>query len=143
MAASISAHSIAISTTMASRSRSRLSRWLPGLLILGGPVLAVTAGAQTPDAAQTIQALRLEVAAQRRLLNDWAGLTRYGSENTELPPPAPGQDRVVFLGDQITERWGQTSGQTRGQSGAQGAAGFFPGKPFLNRGISGQTTPQM
>ncbi len=67
----------------------------------------------------------------RRLLSDWAGLTRYGSENTELPPPAPGEERVVFLGDDITENWGR------------GNARFFPGKPYLNRGISRQTTPQM
>jgi acyl-CoA thioesterase I len=80
--------------------------------------------AQTPDPAQTIQALK-------HRLTDWAGLTRYGSENTELRPPVPGEDRVVFLGDQITERWGQ------------GGAKFFPGKPYLNRGIGGQTTPQM
>ena len=35
-----------------------------------------------------------------------AGLTRYGSDNSELPPPAPAEQRVVFLGDQITELWG-------------------------------------
>ena len=62
---------------------------------------------------------------------DWAGLIRYGSENTELPRPAPGEDRVVFLGDEITEYWGR------------GNAQFFPGKSYLNRGIKGQTTPQM
>src|SRR5712692_9625684 len=67
----------------------------------------------------------------RRLLVDWAGLTRYGSENTEIAPPAPGENRVVFLGDEITEQWGQ--------SGAK----FFPGKPYFNRGIGRQTTPQM
>src|SRR5258706_1699711 len=67
----------------------------------------------------------------RRLLLDWAGLTRYGSENTEIPPPAPGENRVVFLGDEITEQWGQ------------GGAKFFPGKPYFNRGITRQTTPQM
>ena len=67
----------------------------------------------------------------QHMLSDWAGLTRYGSENSELPPPSPTGARVVFLGDQITERWGQ-----------DGAA-FFPGKPYLNRGIAGQTTPQM
>jgi lysophospholipase L1-like esterase len=62
-----------------------------------------------------------------RLLTDWAGLTRYGSENAELRAPKPGENRVVFLGDQITESWSD----------------FFPGKPYLNRGIAGQTTPQM
>jgi lysophospholipase L1-like esterase len=70
-------------------------------------------------------------AAQDRLRSDWAGLTRYGSENTEIPPPAAGEERVVFLGDEITEFWGR------------GEAKFFPGKPYWNRGIAGQTTPQM
>jgi lysophospholipase L1-like esterase len=67
----------------------------------------------------------------RHLLIDWAGLTRYGSENAELRPPKPGEDRVVFLGDQITEQWGAGDGR------------FFPGKSNLNRGIRNQTTPQM
>jgi len=78
---------------------------------------------QTIESGRTVEA--------RRLLLDWAGLTRYGSENTEIPPPAPGENRVVFLGDEITELWGQ------------GSAKFFPGKPYFNRGISRQTTPQM
>ena len=87
--------------------------------------------AQTPDTAKTIADLERELAAHIRLLSDWGGLTRYGSENAELGPPAAGVDRVVFLGDEITEMWGR------------GKAKFFPGKPFLNRGISHQTTPQM
>jgi len=74
--------------------------------------------------------LEREIAAQQRLLNDWAGLTRYGSENTELKLP-PNENRVVFIGDEITENWGQ------------GEAKFFPGKPYFNRGIARQTTPQM
>jgi lysophospholipase L1-like esterase len=74
--------------------------------------------------------LEREIAAQQRLLNDWAGLTRYGSENTELKLP-PNEDRVVFIGDEITETWGQ------------GQAKFFPSKPYINRGIARQTTPQM
>jgi lysophospholipase L1-like esterase len=48
-----------------------------------------------------------------------------------MPKPNPNEDRVVFLGDEITERWGE------------GNAKFFPGKPYFNRGIKGQTTPQM
>ena len=43
----------------------------------------------------------------------------------------PGEDRVVFPGDEITENWGT------------GKAKFFPGKPYLNRGITRQTTAQM
>jgi len=87
--------------------------------------------AQTTDPAKTIAELEKELTAHVRLLSDWGGLTRYGSENAELGPPAPGLDRVVFLGDEITELWGG------------GKAKFFPGKPYLNRGISHQTTPQM
>ena len=65
------------------------------------------------------------------LLVDWAGLNYYGSEDTEVRPPKPGEDRVVFLGDEITGNWGK------------GEAKFFPGKPYLNRGIEHQTSPQM
>jgi lysophospholipase L1-like esterase len=87
--------------------------------------------AQTADQAKLIADLEQELAAHVRLLSDWGGLTRYGSENAELGPPAPGVDRVVFLGDEITEMWGQ------------GKAKFFPGRSVLNRGISHQTTAQM
>src|SRR5688572_19412377 len=62
--------------------------------------------AQTAD-TQISADLERELAAHIRLLSDWGGLTRYGSENAELKPPAPGVDRVVFLGDEITEMWGQ------------------------------------
>jgi lysophospholipase L1-like esterase len=66
-----------------------------------------------------------------QLLTDWAGLTRYGSENAELRSPKAGEDRVVFLGDDLTERWNSSK------------TGFFPGKPYVNRGIARQTSPQM
>lgn len=62
---------------------------------------------------------------------DWANLGRYSADNSQLPPPAPGENRVVFMGDSITDAWGRSYGK------------FFPGKPYVNRGISGQTTPQM
>ena len=87
-------------------------------------LLSWSAKAQTGDpASQTEHA--------RRLLIDWASLTHYGSENAELRPPKPGENRVVFLGDQITEQWSASDGR------------FFPGKPYVNRGIRGQTSPQM
>jgi lysophospholipase L1-like esterase len=85
-------------------------------------LLLLCAGA----AAQTSDAQRLH-----RLVTDFGGLTHYGSDNSELRPPKPGESRVVFLGDEITENWGK------------GEAPFFPGKPYLNRGIARQTTPQM
>ncbi|MBI3679426.1 MAG: SGNH/GDSL hydrolase family protein [Acidobacteria bacterium] len=102
-------------------------KWLKPALVV---VLASAGGAQTTDPAQVIAELERELAAHIRLLADWGGLTRYGSENTELIL-RPNADRVVFLGDEITEMWGR--GKTK----------FFPGKPYLNRGISRQTTPQM
>jgi len=95
------------------------------ILVLGCP-----AWPQATD-ADRVKALEQQLAAQRHLLRDWGGLTKYGSENSELRPPAPGDARVVFLGDQITEQWGH------------GSAKFFPGKAYLNRGIAGQTTAQM
>ncbi len=64
---------------------------------------------------------------------DFAGLNHYRADNEALSPPAPGTQRVVFLGDSITDFWGR--GHDHGS--------FFPGKPYVNRGISGQTTPQM
>ena len=64
-------------------------------------------------------------------LNDWPNLGRYRDANASTPPPAAGDNRVVFMGDSITDGWGK------------GQAKFFPGKPYINRGISGQTTPQM
>jgi lysophospholipase L1-like esterase len=105
----------------------QLTNALSGLIVFGSLVAAQSA----PDCASAVTALEQRLAAQRHLLVDWAGLIRYGSENTELPPPAPAEDRVVFLGDEITENWGR------------GGARFFPGKPYLNRGVKGQTTPQM
>lgn len=101
-----------------------------GILLLGS-VAGAQAVRQSPSCAASIAALEQRVEAQRQLLWDWAGLIRFGSENTEVPKPKPGETRVVFLGDEILENWGQ------------GATPFFPGKPYFNRGIKGQTTPQM
>ena len=66
-------------------------------------------------------------------LDDWAQLKRYAADNAALPAPSPGEARVVFYGDSITDGWGRSPG----------TGTFFPGKPYINRGISGQTTPQM
>src|SRR5215470_15041781 len=112
-------------------SISTMKIWVVKIL-LGLAVLSCLVSAQSPrDCASVTAALEERLEAQRRLLADWAGLIRYGSENTELPAPKPDEDRVVFLGDEITENWGR------------GSARFFPGRPYLNRGIAGQTSPQM
>ncbi len=63
--------------------------------------------------------------------DDWGGLGRYRQANADLPPPRAGERRVVFMGDSITEAW------------AEFFSTLFPGKPYVGRGISGQTTPQM
>ena len=62
-------------------------------------------------------------------MNDFGELARYRDENARLKPPAPGEKRAVFFGDSITDFWP--------------LAEYFPGRPYINRGIGGQTTPQM
>jgi lysophospholipase L1-like esterase len=62
---------------------------------------------------------------------DWASLQRYRQANIDLPPASPDQQRVVFMGNSITDSW------------ARLFPAMFPGKPYIGRGISGQTTPQM
>ena len=61
-----------------------------------------------------------------------ARLARFKEADLKLAAPAPGENRVVFMGDSITEGWH-----------FEGPDGSFPGKPYINRGISGQTSPQM
>ena len=73
-----------------------------------------------------------------RTYNDWAFLAKFREANALLPPPSSGETRVVFMGDSITEGWGMKATAT-----SPGRGEFFPGKPYINRGISGQTTPQM
>jgi lysophospholipase L1-like esterase len=68
----------------------------------------------------------------QKTLHDWANLGRYREANTKLAAPAAGEKRVVFMGDSITDMWAESR-----------FGGFFPGKPYIDRGISGQTTPQM
>jgi lysophospholipase L1-like esterase len=62
---------------------------------------------------------------------DWANLAKYETENSQLPPKQSGEKRIVFMGDSITEFWSQIQ------------PNFFANTPYINRGISGQTTPQM
>jgi lysophospholipase L1-like esterase len=62
---------------------------------------------------------------------DWPNLKRFQEENAKLAAPAANEKRVVFMGNSITEGWKNSSPE------------FFNGRPYINRGISGQTTPQM
>jgi lysophospholipase L1-like esterase len=87
------------------------------------------AQAPAPDCGE--MKTRLDRAEAR--LKDWPALARYHEENFNTPPAAmDGGQRVVFMGDSITDSWDDPK-----------YGGFFPGKPYINRGISGQTTPQM
>jgi lysophospholipase L1-like esterase len=65
------------------------------------------------------------------LRTDWANLARFRDANDSLPRPVKNENRVVFMGNSITQNWQQYFATT------------FSGKPYINRGISGQTTPQM
>jgi lysophospholipase L1-like esterase len=86
-------------------------------LVLGLTVLASAESVSQPTDAQ--------------LRADWANLARFRDANAKVPPPAHDEDRVVFMGNSITEGWQQYF------------AAMFPNKPYINRGIGGQTTPQM
>src|SRR5580698_8727013 len=94
-------------------------------------LLLIPAFAQMPPAAQPPLPTPPPLVSIARLINDYGNTHRYAEENEKTAPPAPGEQRVVFMGDSITDNWGHHIGQ------------FFPGKPYLNRGISGQVTAQM
>ena len=102
------------------------------LVLLAGSVLPVGARAQLvqefspPKADCCLQFLAQRLADQ---LQDWNQLGRYHEDDGRLEGQPPPKGRVVFLGDSITDGWK--------------LAQYFPGKPYVNRGISGQTTPQM
>jgi lysophospholipase L1-like esterase len=74
-----------------------------------------------------------EAEVMHAKLVDWPQLGRYRIDNAALEPAPLGEQRVVFYGDSVTDFWGR-----REDTGE-----FFPGKPYINRGISGQTTAQM
>jgi len=106
---------------------------LIALVFLSGSALAwAQAPAAAPPASNDSSSkLQTQLTKDEAILKDWPDLARYRDENAKFQPPAAGEARVVFMGDSITDSWGRNYGQ------------FFPGKPYLNRGISGQTTPQM
>ena len=98
------------------------------LLVLS--TLLLRAQAQAP--AQDVPLPRVPMLDPlARMVNDYGNTARYAAEDAKVLPPAAGEDRVVFMGDSITDGWGRGRGV------------FFPGKPYINRGIGGQVTPQM
>src|SRR5260370_31465338 len=85
----------------------------------------------SPDCAE-LPVLNERLERANKILHDWPNLTRYAEANATLAAPAKFELRVVFMGDSITDAWVSPE-----------FGGFFPGKPYVDRGISGQTTPQM
>jgi lysophospholipase L1-like esterase len=95
-------------------------------------LFATGAWAQAPATNQQDTAkLRAALDRQEKTLKDWPNLARYRDANAKLAAPQSDEKRVVFLGDSITDGW------------ARKPENFFPGKPYIGRGIGGQTTPQM
>jgi lysophospholipase L1-like esterase len=100
-------------------------------------LMAMTAGsirlsAQLVDEYNPPRANCCLVMSARNLadqLQDWNQLGRYHKSNQELLGQNVPENRVVFMGDSITDLWKLDQ--------------YFPGKPYVNRGIGGQTTPQM
>ena len=97
--------------------------------------IALTAACAAPTPAPTPAPAPATTRAitphELQLLQDWANLARYRAANDTLHAPAAGEQRVVFYGNSITDIW------------AQFFPTMFPGKPYIGRGISGQTPPQM
>lgn len=115
------------------------ARPLSTLLLVGAfgttPFTALAAQAasttQQPAEPTSEPAVEWRRVQEERLHNDWAYLARYRDENARLGPPRPGERRVVFMGNSITEEW------------AKHFATMFADRPYVGRGISGQTTSQM
>src|SRR5262249_48705878 len=88
--------------------------------------------APAPDGGASPALARLEEWRKSRIsiyMDDFGELAHFRAANAALKPPAPGESRVVFLGDSITSGWALLR--------------YFPGKPYVNRGIGGQTPPQL
>ena len=114
-----------------------------GVALLAG--IAASASAQTPkntsknwaapeataqDGMHSIESLdRWRETLIPMFMNDYGDLQRYHAADVALSQPRPGEKRVVFFGDSITDIWNLNK--------------YFPGKHYINRGISGQTTWQM
>lgn len=102
-----------------------------GMILFTSLCLTVSLLAQDQSAPPDVLKLKADWERAQKILQDWPNLKRYAEDNAKLAAPKQGERRVVFMGDSITDAWGRRGGK------------FFPGEAFLNRGISGQTTPQM
>jgi lysophospholipase L1-like esterase len=99
------------------------------LICLASASAAAQSTAPAPPSAEEIA--RRQQEQETRFHNDWANLQKFREANAKLSPPVSNENRVVFMGNSITEGF------------APRFATLFPGKPYIGRGIGGQTTPQM
>jgi acyl-CoA thioesterase-1 len=120
-----------------------------GLLVSSGSVFGQAGTAAAPASAEKAKAAdpheafwesrnAYEKSLVEQRYTDWGYLAKFREADGELGAPPAGVTRVVFMGDSITEGWGM-----KGVNGAPDRGVFFPGKSYVNRGISGQTSPQM
>jgi acyl-CoA thioesterase I len=108
---------------------------IPGILRRSIALMLITAGAIAEQTIHSVPSTGFSGLDQYRAsrvaiyADDFGELSRYREANAGLPVPKAGENRVIFLGDSITDYWK--------------LADYFPGKPYMNRGIDGQTTSQM
>ena len=93
-------------------------------LFLPALLFAASAFAQEADPAK----LKTALDRAERTLKDWANLGRYRDANASTPAPQTGEDRVVRMGDSITDGWGKKYGK------------FFTGKPYQSKMLSVKNT---
>jgi lysophospholipase L1-like esterase len=93
---------------------------------------AQTPADKPPADCEELPGVAAKLATAEKTLQDWPNIARYREANASVQAPTKDEKRVVFMGDSITDGWQQPQ-----------YGGFFPGKPYIDRGISGQTTPQM
>lgn len=115
------------------------NRFVPGFFLSAftmagtfNPALAQQSAGSLPAPAAAPQVVRM--LAPDPLRTDWPNLKRFHNDDVELPAPAAGEHRIVFMGDSITEGWRRYGVPAEPPDAA---------KAYVNRGISGQTTPQM
>ena len=100
--------------------------WLDGLGLLKPVSIEKTAERKNADNWAAFAKM-----IDDRLHNDWPWIKRYEADNEKMPKPSPIEKRVVFMGNSITEGWINSDPE------------FFKTHGYINRGIGGQTTPQM
>jgi lysophospholipase L1-like esterase len=104
---------------------------LAAVSVSAGDQSPATAPAAAPPACPEVATALTTLMQNDGRMRDWANLGRYREGNRSVAPGSDAGSRVVFMGDSITDAWPPRVPE------------FFAGKPYIGRGISGQTTPQM